>query len=254
MATEKADTKPTAGKKPPAKARARAKAKKPKQSSAPRETPEEQEDKENPTLVEQLLGMTSQVASGAIEIARSSKAIPLMFTDNWMKDVYMKTLDPQRLQAMVDAGAFLKDAREVAGLNIAELAEAVGLSNSELLEEVEKGRATLPIDVLLRITSLTARHDPMPFIIKFLRTYNPELEQALEQWGIIQLPKQFERERRFINIYRSHDSLRDLSDAEFERFIGYMDSATDFTLNIMLSEKQLHKKRRAKAADKKKPA
>jgi transcriptional regulator with XRE-family HTH domain len=229
-----------------AKAAAKPKAKpKPKPKPKPRAAaPEEaaaeiapKGKKEGTSLVNQLLGLTSQVASGAVDIARTSKAIPLMFTDNWVKDVYMKTLDVDRLQAMVDAGSFLKDAREVAGLNIQELAEAVGLADSELLEEVESGRAILPIDTILRIASLTARHDPIPFILKFLRTYNPNLEQTLEQWGILRLPKQYERERRFINVYRRHDSLRDLTDDEFERFIGYMNSATELTLNIMLAEK-----------------
>jgi transcriptional regulator with XRE-family HTH domain len=235
--------------KAPAKAKAKAKAApkaKPKATPkaqaepAPEQASEESKPrskKEGTSLVNQLLGFTSQVASNAVDIARTSKAIPLMFTDNWVKDAYMKTVDVDRLQAMVDAGSFLKDAREVAGLNIQELAEAVGLADSELLEEVESGRAILPMDTILRIASLTARHDPIPFILKFLRTYNPSLEHTLEQWGILRLPKQYERERRFINVYRRHDDLRDLSDDEFERFIGYMNSATEFTLNIMLAEK-----------------
>ncbi len=247
MATEKAKKK-AASKKRPVPAEAEDKVQKPAE--------EEPRNKEGHSLVDQIIGITSQVASGAVDIARTSRAIPLMFTDNWVKDAYMKTLDVDRLQAMAEAGNFLKDAREVAGLNIAELADAVGLSDTELLEEVEQGRATLPIDTILRIASLTARHDPIPFIIKFLRTYNPDLEQTLEQWGIMKLPKQYERERRFVNVYRSHDSLRQLSDAEFERFIGYMNSATEFTLDIMLAEKDLPKpgRNKAKASSKKKPA
>jgi transcriptional regulator with XRE-family HTH domain len=247
MATEKARKK-AASKKRPVPTQAKGKAQKPAEDQ-PR-------SKEGNSLVDQIIGITSQVASGAVDIARTSRAIPLMFTDNWVKDAYMKTLDVDRLQAMAEAGNFLKDAREVAGLNIAELADAVGLSDTELLEEVEQGRATLPIDTILRIASLTARHDPIPFIIKFLRTYNPDLEQTLEQWGIMKLPKQYERERRFVNVYRSHDSLRALSDAEFERFIGYMNSATELTLDIMLAEKDLPRPGRGKAkpASKKKPA
>jgi transcriptional regulator with XRE-family HTH domain len=237
MATEKSG-------KPAAKKKAAAKKRPAKAAAAPAKEDKKEEKRES--LVGQLIGLTSQVASGAADLARTGKAIPLMFTDNWVKDAYMKTLDVDRLQAMVDAGSFLKDAREVAGLNIQELAEAVGLSDSELLEEVESGRAVLPIDTILRIASLTARHDPIPFILKFLRTYNPELEHTLEQWGILRLPKQYERERRFINVYRSHDSLRDLSDAEFERFIGYMNSATEFTLDIMESEKSQGKPGRKK--------
>ena len=45
-----------------------------------------------------------------------------------------------------------------------------------------------------------------------MRTYNPQLEKTLEQWGVMALPKQYERERRFVNLYRQHDYLRSLSD------------------------------------------
>lgn len=256
MATEKSGGTTGAGKKSSAaakpKSRAKSKAKPKAKATVVAEEEEANNEEQQPSLVGQIIGFTSQMASGAAELARTSKAIPLMFTDNWVKDAYIKTLDTDHLQAMADAGNFLKDAREVAGLNIAELSEAVGLSDSELLKEVEQGRATLPIDMILRIASLTARHDPIPFIIKFLRTYNPDLEQTLEQWGILKLPKQYERERRFINIYRSHDSLRELSDAEFERFIGYMNSATSLTLDIMLKEKAQKKQARSKAKTKKK--
>lgn len=191
----------------------------------------------SPSLVNQVIGLTSQWTSSVLDIAKSGKFMPLMFgADRSIRDAYKKVIDPARLEAMADAGHLLKDARQVAGLNVAELSEAVGLADTELLEDVEKGAATLPFDMILRIASLTARHDPIPFILKFLRTYNPDLERGLQQWGISQWPQAYERERRFINIYRQHDNLRELSDSEYERFIGYMNSATDFTLNIMMSE------------------
>jgi transcriptional regulator with XRE-family HTH domain len=138
---------------------------------------------------------------------------------------------------MADAGNFLKDAREVAGLNLQELSEALGLNNSDLLQEVEAGRATLPFDMILRIASLVARHDPIPFIIKFVRTYNPLLEEKLEAWGLLQLPKQYERERRFVNLLRKFDSLRTMSDNEFERFISYQEEAVRYATTIMEKEK-----------------
>jgi hypothetical protein len=202
----------------------------------------EQEDKageteSNPSLVNQMIGLTSQLTSSALEMARSGRFIPLIPIDKVVKEAYLKTLDPIRVEAMVDAGHFLKDARQVAGLNVNELSEAVGLSDTKLLEDVEKGVTTLPFDMILRIASLTARHDPIPFILKFLRTYNPDLERGLQQWGVSQWPQHYERERRFINIYRQHDKLRNLSDEEYSRFIGYLDAATDLTLDIMMSEK-----------------
>lgn len=89
---------------------------------------------------------------------------------------------------------------------------------------------------------MLARHDPIPFIIKFLRTYNPALEERLEAWGLAALPKQYERERRFVNIYRKHDALRGLSDDEFSRIIGYSDNMIGLALDIMSKEKVVGQK------------
>jgi len=130
---------------------------------------------ESSSLFRALRSYTGVLTSNLVDVVRTGSAIPLMYTDNWLKDFFMKTADPERLQAMVDAGRFLKDAREVAGLNLLELSELLGLKDDELLREVEEGRATLPFDMILRIAALIARHDPIPFIIKFVRTYNPAL-------------------------------------------------------------------------------
>lgn len=71
-----------------------------------------------------------------------------------------------------------------------------------------------------------------------MRTYNPALEKTLEQWGVLALPKQYERERRFVNLYRQHDILRTFSDDEYERFIHYMESSGNLVLDVMQKEKQ----------------
>lgn len=195
------------------------------------------------SLIDQLLDYTGLITSSVFEVVKTGSAIPLMYTDNWLKDLYMKSLDPERLRAMAEAGEFLKDAREVAGLNLYELADILGLKDEELLQEVESGRATLPFDMILRIAALVARHDPIPFILKFVRTYNPALEQRLDDLGILQLPKQYERERRYVNLLRKHDRLRAMSDSEFELFIGLQEKAVDFSLHVLES-----------SAEKKKPA
>jgi transcriptional regulator with XRE-family HTH domain len=195
----------------------------------------------NTSILKALASYTGAITSNLVDVVKTGSAIPLMYTDNWLKDFFMKTVDPERLQAMVDAGRLLKDAREVAGLNLMELSEALGLKDEELLKEVEAGRATLPFDMILRIASLIARHDPIPFIIKFVRTYNPALEQKLEYWGVTKLPKQYERERRFINLLRKHDSLRSMNDDEFERFVDYQAEAVRYAITIMDSEKAAHK-------------
>ncbi|MGI9294274.1 MAG: hypothetical protein ACR2PS_09855 [Pseudomonadales bacterium] len=220
-------------------------AKKSKAKKAPTaKTSDQKENRSAPSLFEQIVGYTGKVTSGALDIAKATTAIPLMFTDNWFKESYMKTLDPETLKAMAEAGSFLQDARQVAGLNLQDLAEAVGLADTELLEEVEQGRATLPFDMILRIASLTARHDPIPFILKFVRTYNPALANTLDEWGVMALPRQYERERTFINIFRKHDELRAMSEEEFERFITYQESATAFSLEVMGAEKAVAKSKK----------
>ncbi len=200
-------------------------------------------------LFGQLKGYTDMVAGGLLDVARAGSAIPLMASDNWLKDLYSKAVSPERLSAMADAGSFLRDAREVAGLNLQELSTALGLSDTEFLEEVEQGRATLPFDMILRVAALIARHDPIPFILNFLRTYNPALEKRLDYWGITALPKQYERERRFVNLVRQHDVLRDMSDEEFDRFIGYQGSAINLTLEVMASEKRANQDKARKNKD-----
>lgn len=211
----------------------------------------QRESPERTSLLEQLLEYTGRITGSIVDVVKTGSAIPLMYTDNWLKDLYMKSLDPERLRAMAEAGEFLRDARQVAGLNLQELAEALGLKDTELLEEVESGRATLPFDMILRIAALIARHDPIPFILKFVRTYNPALEQRLEEWGVTQLPKQYERERRFTNLLRQHDVLRELSDDEYERFIGYQEKAVEFTLHVMKEERSKKKSGKSRSRKKK---
>jgi transcriptional regulator with XRE-family HTH domain len=97
---------------------------------------------------------------------------------------------------MADAGHFLRDARETAGMSIKDLSESLGLSDKTVLEDIESGQTIMPLELMLRSASLLARHDPIPFLIKFMRTYNPALEKTLEQWGVLALPKHYERERR----------------------------------------------------------
>jgi len=192
---------------------------------------------EEASLLAGLLSFSGRLAGGTLEIARHTATMTAMFGDSWLRNAILNTMEPERLEAMAEAGHFLRDARETAGLSLKELADSLGLSDKSVLEDVESGEKILPLELVLRSASLLARHDPVPFLIKFLRTYNPQLEQVLEQWGVMALPKQYERERRFVNLYRKHDVLRGLSDAEHERFIGYIDSAAQLILDVMSREK-----------------
>jgi len=58
-----------------------------------------------------------------------------------------------------------------------------------------------------------------------MRTCNPAPERRLEPWGITALPKQYERERGFVNVYRQQDELPSFGDDEFDRLVRCIDSA-----------------------------
>ncbi len=203
---------------------------------------------------ESLLGsvrrLTGQVAGGTLGLARNTAAMTAMFGENWLRSTVLNQLEPERLEAMAEAGHFLRDARETAGMSLKDLAESLGLADKTMLEDIESGQTIMPLEVMLRSASLLARHDPIPFLIKFMRTYNPALEKTLEQWGVLALPKQYERERRFINLYRQHDVLRGFSDAEYERFIHYMQSSIHLVLDVMQSEKTARLGKAAAPAEK----
>ena len=190
------------------------------------------------SLLEQLTRLTGQVAGQTLDVARTTATLSTMFGENWLSSAVMKTLEPERLEAMAEAGRFLRDARETAGLSLKELAESLGLKDDSLLEDIESGERVMTIELMLRTASLIARHDPIPFLIKFMRTYNPALGATLEQWGVMALPKQYERERRWINLFRQHDVLRTLDDDEYDRLVNYVDSATNLILDVMVKEKE----------------
>lgn len=186
-------------------------------------------------LIQKQLGTLGEISQEPLAVIGMVKSI---LGDGWFKAVYTNPLDPERLKAMAEAGELLRDVREVAGLNLHQLSERVGMKDDEL-RAVEKGEKALSLEMIFRIASLIARHDPLPFIFKFLRTYTPAVDSALEKLGIDALPRYIVRERRFANVYRKHDMLRDLSDEEFERFITYTESSMRFILDVMITERSL---------------
>ena len=189
------------------------------------------------SLLESLFKLSGQVAGGTVELARNATTMTAMFGDNWLSSALLKTMEPERLEAMADAGHFLRDARETAGLSLKDLSDSLGISDNDVLKGIESGDTIMSLELMLRAASLLARHDPIPFLIKFMRTYNPSLGQTLEQWGVLALPKAYEKERRFVNLYRKHDALRTLDDEEYLRFIDYVDSSITLVLDVMLKEK-----------------
>lgn len=139
---------------------------------------------------------------------------------------------PDSIRAMQEAGSALKDLREVAGLTRRELSEALEMRDESLIEAVENGTATLSFELILRLAAVLARRDPIPFVIRFTRTYRPELWQLLDDWGVGRVPLQIERERHFINMYRSHDEARRLSDDGFDKVLKFTRSAFEAALHF----------------------
>jgi transcriptional regulator with XRE-family HTH domain len=144
-------------------------------------------------------------------------------------------LSPEAARMRREAGRTVRELRELAGLTIDELAEAVELSDRSLLAAAEKGTATLSFDLILRLSALLARNDPVPFVAKLTRSYNPALWKLLESWGIGRIPLQLERERRFVNVYRSHDAARQLSDRAFEHVLAFTQAAFEMALDVYAS-------------------
>jgi len=139
---------------------------------------------------------------------------------------------------MRETGTYLRDVRELAGLTQSELAEAINLSDHSILAAAEKGTSTLSFELILRLAALLARHDPIPFIMKFTRTYDPEIWNILEKWGVGRIVLQFERERQFINIYREHDAVRKLDDGDFEEVLKFTRAAFEMALHFAAGEQK----------------
>lgn len=145
----------------------------------------------------------------------------------------LKLLTPEQRKMMRETGLYLRDLRELAGLTLDELSAALDLKEHSLLEAVERGTATLSFELILRLAALLARHDPLPFVIRFVRTYNPDVWRILEEWGIGRFPIQFERERQFINIYRRYDAARQLSDEGFAEILSFIGAAFEMSLHVV---------------------
>ncbi len=138
-----------------------------------------------------------------------------------------------QLRAMLTAGQSLKDIREVAGLTLSEMSEALDLRDKSVLEAIENGTATLSFELILRLAALIARNDPIPFILRTTRNYNPEVWQVLNDWGVGRLPLQFEREREFINIFRRNDDARNLSDEGFRKVLDFTRQSFEMSLHFV---------------------
>lgn len=180
------------------------------------------------------MGIAGGMATGAIKIAAKTGEA------SWK--LGKSLLSPERLQMMQETGLYLRDLREVTGLTLAELSEAMDLEDKSLLEAVEQGTATLSFELILRLAALLARHDPLPFVMRLTRTYNPTIWRILNDWGIGNLSLHVERERQFINLYRRHDAARKLSDEGFAHVLSFTKSAFDMALHYAMQQEGLEDK------------
>ncbi len=139
---------------------------------------------------------------------------------------------PEALRARRQAGRYVRELRELAGLTRDELAEAIELSDRSLLEAVEAGTATLSFEMILRLAAILARHDPVPFVARLLRSHNPLLWELFRDWGVDRIPLQFERERELVNVLRGSDQARELSDADFAHVLAFTRAAFEMALHF----------------------
>ena len=137
---------------------------------------------------------------------------------------------PGQRAALARAGAMLRRLREKAGLSLDELGKAIDLKDPALLELVESGKIALPFEIILRLASVLGRNDPISFVMRFTRSYNPDAWRTLESLGIGRLAVQAGREREFANIYRASDAARRLSDAEFAELLKFVQAAFSMAL------------------------
>ena len=158
-------------------------------------------------------------------------------TELSMGGAQLLTRDPKHRKALERAGTLIREAREAAGLTAAELGKALDLKDPSVVRLVESGRAGLPVEALLRVAAVVARNDPVPFAMKLARSYSPELWRTLDQLGMGRAVAHAGREREIVNIYRSRDAARKLTDAEFAHVLAFTEAAFDMALGLAAETK-----------------
>ncbi|MEE4377059.1 MAG: helix-turn-helix transcriptional regulator [Candidatus Competibacteraceae bacterium] len=183
------------------------------------------------SFIKKLTSLPGAVAGGAYRLAIRTTEVPLKIGKAF--------LNTEQAEMMEEAGNTLKDLREVAGLTRDELSDALNLKDRSLVEAIENGTAIMSFELILRLAAVLARHDPVPVVLKFTRTYNPELWKLLQDWGFGRLSLNYEREREFINIYRRHDAARLLSDEGFEKVLDFTRAAFEMALHFAAEQENI---------------
>jgi transcriptional regulator with XRE-family HTH domain len=173
-----------------------------------------------------LLGVARQVRSwsdSVLGIAGAAADISI----GAAKAILVK---PEQRGALRKAGTVLRGMREAAGLSLKEVGDAINLKDPSLLDLVENGKVALPFEIILRLASVLGRNDPISFVMRFTRSYNPEVWHTLENLGIGRFAVQAGREREFANIYRGSDAARRLSDEDFAAVLSFVKAAFEIAL------------------------
>ena len=164
-----------------------------------------------------------------------------------------RALSVEQRAWMGRAGTAIQDARVTAGLSLDGLAGALDMEDKTLLKAMEQGSATVSFEMILRMTSLLARNDPVPFLISLVRGFNPRLWALLEDWGIGHLPTMVERDRKWMNLYRGNDAVRQLPEPEFNQVLEFcrasLDTAMVFRAQNKPAAATTSRRRRPTAAD-----
>jgi len=206
---------------------------KPARRRAPRRKRPEPDASGELTMLSGLAAMTGDAAGSAIQFFLNVTGDPL-----GLKPLLEGPAHPGKLAR--EAGKYVRELRELAGLTISDLARALELSDSSYLEAVEAGTATLSFDLVLRVAAIVARNDPLPTILKLTRTSNPGVAKFLEDWGAGRLPLQLERERAFVNLLRGNDEARDLSDESFDEVLRFTKAALDSAVALAAEFESKH--------------
>jgi transcriptional regulator with XRE-family HTH domain len=175
-----------------------------------------------------LVGVARQVrgwSDSVLGIAGAAADLSI----NAAKAVLVK---PEQRAALEKTGNILRGMREAAGLSLQEVGDAIDLKDPTLLDLVEHGKIALPFEIILRLASVLGRNDPISFVMRFTRSYNPEVWRTLEDLGIGRFALQAGREREFANIYRASDEARRLSDEEFAAVLAFTRAAFDLAMTF----------------------
>lgn len=179
-----------------------------------------------PTAESTLVGVARQVRSWTDSVLGVAGAA----ADASIGAAKAILIKPEQRRALTKTGNVLRGMREAAGLSLKEVGAAINLDDPTLLDLVENGKVALPFEIILRLASVLGRNDPISFVMRFTRAYNPGVWQTLESLGIGRFAVQAGREREFANIYRSSDAARRLSDEDFGAALAFTKAAFETAL------------------------